>query len=112
MTSDVEPTPPTADDKLWAMLAHLSYFVVGILGPLVIWLVKKDTSTFVGDQAKEALNFQLAVTIVATVLMMTIVLIPLAMIVVLGGMVFSILAVVETNNGKLYRYPYTLRLVR
>ena len=57
----------TSDDKLWALLAHLSYFVLGVFGPLIIWLVKKDESTFVEDQAKEALNFQLSVLIATLV---------------------------------------------
>ncbi|MFO0904793.1 MAG: DUF4870 domain-containing protein [Pirellulales bacterium] len=104
--------PPNADDKMWAMLAHLSFFVLGIIGPLVIWIVKKEKSPYVEDQAKEALNFQLAVTIVAMVSAMTIVLIPFAMIAMLGGMIYSVLAAVEANNGNYYRYPYTLRLIK
>ena len=104
--------PPNTDDKMWAMFAHLSFFVLGIIGPLVIWIVKKEKSPYVEDQAKEALNFQLAVTIVAMVSAMTIVLIPFAMIAMLGGMIYSVLAAVEANNGNYYRYPYTLRLIK
>src|SRR4051812_11305473 len=62
------PTPytgpaPTPDDKTMAMLAHLLGIVTGFVGPLIIWLVKKDQSPFVDDQGKEALNFQLTLLI-------------------------------------------------
>ena len=104
--------PPNADDKMWAMFAHLSYFVMGIIGPLVIWVVKKDKAPYVEDQAKEALNFQIAVTVAAMISVMTIVLIPIAMVIMLGGMIYSVLAAVEANNGNYYRYPFTLRLIK
>src|SRR5688500_12514274 len=64
---------PTADERQWGMFAHLSS-LVGLavggltpLGPLIIWLVKKDQSPFVADQAKEALNFQIAIFIASLI---------------------------------------------
>lgn len=101
----------SSDDRMWAVLGHLAQFVLPIFGPLVIWLVKKDDSAFIGDQAKEALNFQLAVTIVCTVSAATCVLSPLAIIVVVGGWVYSIMAAVEANKSVWYRYPYTIRMI-
>src|SRR4051812_12916572 len=60
----------TKDEKMWAMLSHLTslsgYLIVpfgNVLAPLIIWLIKKDTMPFVDDQAKESLNFQITLTI-------------------------------------------------
>src|SRR6516162_5675235 len=58
----------TQDDKLWGMLAHMSALVAGwfgcsFLGPLIVWLIKKDQSKFVETHAKEALNFHLNILV-------------------------------------------------
>src|SRR5689334_1430002 len=58
----VGPTP-TQDDKTMAMLSHLLGIVLGFVGPLIIWLIKKDQSPFVDDQGKESLNFQIMLVI-------------------------------------------------
>jgi uncharacterized Tic20 family protein len=104
------------------MIAHLSAFaglllpVIGqIGGPLVIWLTRKDTSAFVGSQAKEALNFNLTVAIatcVAVVLLFLGIGVPLLVILYLAWVVLTILAASRANEGIDYRYPATLRLVR
>jgi uncharacterized Tic20 family protein len=73
MTSPTEPTPPTPtsqpsdggisqDEKTMAMLAHGLPILVGFWAPLIIWLLKKDQSPYIAEQAKEALNFQITVT--------------------------------------------------
>lgn len=107
---------PTEDERMWGMLAHLSGLIAGIvglpfLGPLIVWLMKKDESPFVGDQAKEALNFQIAVLIAILICMVTCVGIILLPVVGIGSLIFSILAAVEANKGVMYRYPYTIRLI-
>ena len=99
---------PTPDDKTWGMLAHLSPLVLGFVGPLVIWLIYKDKSPFVNDQAKEALNFNLSVIIASLVLIPTIC---GPMVVVIGGLVYAILAGMEANKGVWYRYQYTFRMI-
>jgi uncharacterized Tic20 family protein len=112
---------PTADERQWALLAHLSGLIASLLGgmsflgPLIIWLIKKDQSAFVADQAKEALNFQIAVTIALVVSFaigaatcIGFLLIP---VVGIGSLVFAIIAAMEANKGVVYRYPYTIRLV-
>jgi uncharacterized Tic20 family protein len=108
MSYEILPKPATNDERTMAMLAHLSYFVLGIIGPLIIMLVKKD-SPFVQDQAKEALNFQLAVLIVAMVSIITCI---GPFIVAIGAIVYAIIAGLEANKGVAYRYPYTIRLVQ
>ena len=107
---------PTKDDKTMAMLCHLLGIFTGFLGPLIIWLIKKDTSPFVDDQGKEALNFQLVCMIAALV---CIPLVPLACIGLILGLavqvvriIFSIIGTIEANKGVPYRYPLTWRMIK
>ncbi|MFC5741918.1 DUF4870 domain-containing protein [Dyella tabacisoli] len=121
----VAPPPPTdgpsAEEKQWAMFAHLSAlcgFVIplgSIIGPLVIWLIKKDTMPFVNDQGKEALNFNITVLIAAIVSWILIfVLIGVLLLIAVGifWLVFVIIASIQASNGTAYRYPFALRLVK
>jgi uncharacterized Tic20 family protein len=109
------------DERTWGMLAHLSAlsgFIIpfgNVLGPLVVWLVKRDEMPFVDDQGKEALNFQITITIasvVSIVLMLVLIGIALMAVVAIAWLVLSIVAGVKANEGKRYRYPFTLRLVK
>ena len=108
---------PTPDERTWGLLAHLSPLLgslVGLpfLGPLVVWLIKKDESPFIADQAKESLNFQIAVLIAVLICTATCVGIIVLPVVIVGALVYEILAAVEANKGVYYRYPYTLRLIK
>jgi uncharacterized Tic20 family protein len=113
---------PSAEEKQWGVLAHLAGLIASLLGglsflgPLVVWLIKKDQSPFVGDQAKEALNFQISVTIAMMVAMAiaaaTCIAIVLVPIVWVGALVYAIVAAMEVNKGVAYRYPYTIRLIQ
>jgi uncharacterized Tic20 family protein len=114
------PGSPTAEERQWAMFAHLSALVGviiplgSIIGPLVIWLIKKDTMPFVNDQGKEALNFNITVAIAAIVgWILCFILIGFLVLAVLaiGWLVFVIIATIKANEGTTYRYPFTLRLV-
>ena len=109
------------ESRMWAMLAHLSAlsgFVIpfgNIIGPLLIWLVKRDEMSFVADQGKEALNFNISMTIymlVSGVLIFVLIGIPLIIVLAIAWLVLSILAAVKANEGVVYRYPLTLRLVK
>ena len=132
------PTPPppisvpNAQEKQWALFAHLSAILGAIvtghifgigcfLGPLVIWLVKRDTMPFVADQGKEALNFNITLAIVGAALFLLILLtfglglilaIPVGAVVALGWLVFVVIAAIKASEGVAYRYPITLRLVK
>lgn len=121
-----------ADQRQWAMFAHLSALVGGLLtsaaggwgcfiGPLVIWLIKKDTMPFVDDQGKEALNFNITVAIVFLALVLltvmtlgigVLVTVPAGLVVGVAWLVFTILAAIKANEGVAYRYPFTLRLIK
>ncbi|WP_242691253.1 DUF4870 domain-containing protein [Lysobacter enzymogenes] len=109
------------DEKTWGMLAHLSTLVGlivpfgTILGPLVVWLIKKDTMPFVADQGKEALNFNITV-IIGMIIggILTLVLIGVLVMIAVGiaWLVLTIMAALAANKGETYRYPFTLRLVK
>ena len=108
-----DPGAPVSEtERLWALVAHLCHLVgFSVLGPLAIWLRKKDNSPFVADQAKEALNFQLSCLVTILLTAATCVLAPLAIVAVVGGIIYSILGGAEAYQGRQYRYPYTFRMV-
>ena len=122
--SEVPPsTPPPAgaggapdsDARLWAMLSHLGAILFGLLAPLIIWLVKKDDSPFVEDQAKEALNFQITVFIalvICGVLSCVVIGFFLLPVVAIGNLVLCIMAGIKANSGEMYRYPFSIRLIK
>ena len=111
---------PTADEKTWGMLAHLSGIaasMIGLpfLGPLIVMLTKGKESRWVEQHAKEALNFQITATAalwVSGLLMFCLVGFVLAPIVWIGALVLSIIAGLKANNGEKYNYPATVRLVK
>jgi hypothetical protein len=116
-----KPTGGSSDERMWGMLCHLSTFAGylvpfgNILGPLIIWLVKKDEYAFVDDQGKEALNFQISITIyslVSGILILALIGIPLLIAVIIFSVVMTVIAAIKANGGEYYRYPLTIRLVK
>lgn len=121
------PLPPgaipglTGEEKQWAMFAHLAGLLAltsipggGIVGPLIIWAIKKETMPFVNDQGKEAMNFHITVTIgvvISWLLSFFCIGIPLLIAICVGSVVFSIFAAIKAADGVPYRYPFTLRLI-
>jgi len=100
-----------------AMLAHLLGIFTWFIGPLIIWLMKKDQSAFVDDQGKEALNFQLTIGIgyVAIAIIGCITLglgTLLAPVIGIVAIVFCIIACIAANKGERYRYPFAIRLIK
>jgi uncharacterized Tic20 family protein len=106
---------PSQDARTMAMLAHLLGIVLGFLGPLIIWLIKKDEEPFVDDQAKEALNFQLTVFIamfISGLLICLVIGLVTTPAIAIADLVFCIIAGLKANEGEAYRYPLTLRLIK
>ena len=121
------PATPSSDERTWALIGHLSaftFFVSGIgciVGPLVVWLIKRDTLPFAAGQAKEALNFNITVAIIAVAMWIFsfitlgigfLLTIPLGLALFVAWVVFTIIAAIRANEGVDYRYPFTLRLVK
>ena len=116
-TGDVAPlSDGGGDDTTVAMLAHLLGLFTGFVGPLVLYLIKKDNSSpFVRHHAAEALNFQLTVIIAVLVsvpLILVLVGILLLIAIPIAAIVLTIVAAVRANGGDWYRYPLTIRFVR
>ena len=118
---------PNKDAKTWAMVSHLAAFAfvtcipfANLIGPLIVWLIKRQDHPFVDDQGKESVNFQLTITIVGIALMVLF-FIPvigqlLSLIVgpvlTIAVIVLVIMGAVAANRGELYRYPVNLRLLK
>jgi uncharacterized protein len=112
----------SADERTWAMVAHfsaLAAFIVppigGVLGPLVVWLVKREQSAFVAEAAKEALNFNIVVLLGALVcVLLVFVFIGILLGAVLFGfwLVMTVVAGIKASEGVHYRYPISLRIVK
>ena len=110
------------EEQNWAMYCHLAAlagFVVpfgNVLGPLVVWLIKKDTMPLVDQHGKEALNFQITVSIAILVcipLVFVIIGIPLLFAIGLAALILTIMAAVKVSNGEFdYKYPLTIRLLK
>lgn len=102
-----------SDQNQLAMIAHLLGIVIGFIGPLIIYLTAKD-KPFAYEQSKEALNFQITVTIawvaaaVLSVIGIGLLLYPLVWVV---NIVFCIIAGMAANKGESYKYPFAIRLV-
>lgn len=112
-----------ADAKQWAMYCHMSALLgiplggLTFLGPLVLWLTKRDVSPFVDAHGKEALNFQL------NILVPFLVTIPIAIVtagygliltfaVLIYGGVMAILAGMKAGEGQMYQYPAIIRVIK
>ncbi len=123
----------TQDEKTFGMLAHLAALAVlvlpsfgNIIGPLIVWLVKKDQSAWVDKQGKESLNFQIsmsiyfiAASVITTLLAVTLIGIPLALVIIimlipLGiyWLVVVIMAAVRVSEGEDFLYPLCIRFLK
>ncbi|WP_433375588.1 DUF4870 domain-containing protein [Streptosporangium sp. CA-115845] len=105
---------PGSDDTTMAMLAHLLGLLTSFVGPLVLYLAKKDESPYVRDQAAEALNFQLTVMIayfVCMILVFVLIGFVLMFLVWIGSIIMMVIAAVAANRGENHRYPMSIRFV-
>ncbi len=104
-------TPASAsEDRMWATLTHLSIFV-GFLGPIVLWLIFRNSHPRVNLAGRAVLNFQISLLLWAGLgLLLAIVGIGILILWALGicFFIFPILAAVRTNEGRDYKYPLTI----
>ncbi len=117
--ADVQPEQKfedvSSDSRMMGMLCHLLGLFTCFIGPLIIWLIKKDEDPFVDNQGKEALNFQITVAIafiVSGLLTFVCVGVFLGTAVGVADLVFCIVAAAKANSGQAYRYPVSIRFVR
>lgn len=104
-----------------AMLCHLAAFLGfvfpfgSVVGPLILWQMKKEKDAFIDDQGKEALNFQITVAIAwiaCIVLAFTIVGFFLMFALAIATIVLTIIGSIKANKGIAYRYPLTWRVIK
>ena len=123
--SPEQPEPTTEiskDARMWAMFCHLAglccFIIPGIgniVGPLIIWQLKKEEYPYVDKNGKEALNFQISITIysIISLILFTICVGPfLLAAVILVDLIFLLIAAVKANNGIEFRYPLTIRFIK
>jgi uncharacterized Tic20 family protein len=124
---------PQKSSRIWEVLCHLSALTVfvgvpfgNILGPLIIWLIKKGEAVSVDEHGKESLNFQISlalyllagagITLSLIFVIIGILLVPVLIAGVVIGtildVIFVIIAAVKARNGELFRYPLTIRLIK
>lgn len=122
------PTPTDAQARSWNMWCHMSAlagFVIpfgNIIGPLIVWQMKKNELPSVDAHGKQALNFQLtvAIALLATAILafilsffcIGVLLVPVVIAIAWAGPIFAIIAGIKVNDGKDYKYPYTLILIK
>ncbi len=121
--SDQELIPqPSPKARQWAMFCHYSAFfwflvpmIGNVLGPLIVWQLKKDLDPFVDEQGKEALNFQITFSILLMIcglLAWVLIGFPLMALISAVALVLVVIAGIRANEGKPYRYPFCWRFVR
>ncbi|MGJ8618739.1 MAG: DUF4870 domain-containing protein [Methylophilaceae bacterium] len=114
MANEVDIIVPNSDEKNIATVTHLAGTIFLFIPALVVWILKKDDSAYIADQAKEALNFQITVAIAlfaANILIWILVGLALIPIIWIANIIFCILAAIATSKGETYRYPICLRLI-
>jgi hypothetical protein len=114
-TAGEAAVPSTPDDRTLAMFCHLGGLLTGFILPLVLWLVRREQSPFMDFHGKEALNFQITILIyflASLVLMFLIVGFFLMFGLAVFEIVVVILASVAAGQGRLYRYPLTIRFIK
>ena len=109
------------DERMWGMFCHLSAlsgFIIpfgNIIGPLIIYSMKKEEYAFVVDQGKESLNFQISVLIyliISGILVLAVVGIFMLAAVGLFSLIFTVVAAVRALDGEYYRYPLCIRFIK
>ena len=117
-----QPAAPTPDQRTWAMLCHLAALaaLVGIpfgnvVGPLVVWLIKRNEMPIVDSEGRKSLNFQITMAIAGFVAFMTVfvfigfLLLPA---VAIFDLVFVIIASVKASKGEPTKYPFAIQFLK
>jgi uncharacterized Tic20 family protein len=111
-SDELPPIVPSGDEKTIALVSHLVTLVSQFIAPLIIYLIKKNESSFIAAHARESLNFQLTVLLAIILLVATIVGILLLWFLGVYVLVLVIIATIRASEGKLYRYPFCIRFIR
>lgn len=117
-----ELKPINSQEKTWGMFIHLAALIglllpLGlVLGPLIVWMLKKNDSAFLYQQGQKAVNFQLTILIIAFVIgLLSVVIRPLlaiSFVAGLAGLIFAVVAGINVKQGKVAKYPFSIKLIR
>jgi uncharacterized protein len=118
----METSTSSRDVRTWNVLCHATalagFFVPWaghILGPLIVWLAKRSDSPEIDEHGKESLNFQISMLIynvIAGVLCLVLIGFIILAILHILNLVLVIVASIQASEGKFYRYPMTIRLIK
>lgn len=116
----LEPSGPDAEARKWAMFCHYAAFawvlapmIGNVIGPLVVWQLKRETDPHVDAQGKEALNFQITVSLALLICTaLAWVAFPLVALVSVGALVLTVIGGIRANEGRAWRYPFCLRFLK
>jgi len=110
------------DARMWAMFCHLAGLALflqiplaNIIAPLIVWQIKKEDSPFIDEQGKEAVNFQISMTLyvfISFILLVACIGFVLLPLVIILDVVFLLIAAVKANDGFHYRYPLSIRFIK
>jgi hypothetical protein len=126
----LQQAPPDKDARTWGAICHLAAMVVllcipfgNVLGPLVVWLMKRNDHPFIDQQGKSALNFQISVAIYSVgvfILLLPLIIfvvgifiaVPLLLAIVVVDLILVILAAVKAHDGQTFKYPLTIKFIK
>ena len=106
---------PTEDERLMALLIYVTSFFTSILGPLLIWLIKRETSRYIDTTGKNYFNFMISYsiwTVIATLLLFVLIGFVILPIIVLLSFIFHIVAIIKAYNGEDYLPPLSIRFFK
>ncbi|MGB3181423.1 MAG: DUF4870 domain-containing protein [Cyclobacteriaceae bacterium] len=112
---------PDHEIRQWALWCHLSVlagFIVplgNLIAPLIIWQIRKDDMPGMDEHGKEVVNYQLSFTLYYFIAgILTIIIVGFFALIALGivSIVLTIIAAIEVDKGRMYRYPLTIRFIK
>ncbi|WP_394193213.1 DUF4870 domain-containing protein [Pseudoalteromonas atlantica] len=117
----VEPVQADKEQRTWAMLCHLSAlagFIIpmgSVIGPLIVWLIKKEDMPLVAEHGRKSLNFQITMLIayiICFILMIVAIGAILLPIVAIFSFIMVVIGAIKTNDGKPFSYPFSINLIK
>src|SRR5699024_9379384 len=106
---------PTDDERMMAMLIYLVSLFTTIIGPLIIWLIKREESDFVDYHGKESMIFLFSFAISSVVSTLSMIILLASVLISIVGIVYciyTIIAIMKAYSGERYRIPLVIRLIK
>lgn len=114
-STEIKYANVSSDERTMAILVHVLSIFFWIFPGLIVYLLKKDESPYVSEHAKEAMNFQISVTIYYIIgIILSLLIIGIFVLIAVGlmNLILCIIATIKASDNVLYRYPFTIRLIK